>query len=128
MRWWNVAYEQWSNEIMKNICLILRKWFIMFFTSRFFIILTFYWAVQSDLDQIIYTSSASNDFDKIFFHELLRIFNVLRARKDENENVFSKRDDHDVYFWIILNKFNLFKWKWFNQIKVIEWEWLNEND
>jgi hypothetical protein len=59
---------------------------------------------------------------------LLRIFNALRARRD-GDDVFSNRsdrDDHDVYFWIISNEFNLIKWRWFNQMKVIEWEWLNK--
>jgi hypothetical protein len=45
----------------------------------------------------MYASNASNDFDEIFFQELLRIFNALRARKDEND-VFSKRSNHDDYF------------------------------
>jgi hypothetical protein len=53
----------------------------------------------------MYENNASNDFDEIFFQELLRIFNVHRASKDEND-VFSKRDDYNAYFWIILNKFN----------------------
>ncbi len=44
--------------------------------------------------------SASNDFDGIFFQELLRIFNALRARRN-GDDVFSNRSDrgdYDVYF------------------------------
>jgi magnesium-transporting ATPase (P-type) len=60
------------------------------------------------------------------FKNLLRIFNALRARKDENENdVFSNKDDHDAYFWVILNEFNLIIERWFNRMRMIEWEWLN---
>jgi hypothetical protein len=61
-----------------------------------------------------------------FLLKIASLFNALRARRDENENdVFSKRDDHDAYFWIISNEFNLFEWGWFNQMKMIEWKWLN---
>jgi hypothetical protein len=58
----------------------------------------------------MYASNASNDFDKIFFQELLCIINAHRARKNKDENdVFSKRSDHDVSFEISLNEFNLIK-------------------
>jgi hypothetical protein len=56
---------------------------------------------------------------------LLRIFNALRARRD-GDDVFSKRSDHDAYFWIISNEFDLIKWGLFNQMRGLNWEWLNK--
>ncbi len=74
--------------------------FVSFFASILILVLFFLTtdrAIQCDFDQIIYASNASNDFDEIILQELLRIFNALRARRDEND-VFNKRSDHDTYF------------------------------
>jgi hypothetical protein len=72
---------------------------VSLFVNILIFFLTIDQVIQCDFDQIIYASSASNDFDEIFFQELLRIFNALRARRDEDEDdVFSKKSDHDAYF------------------------------